>query len=141
MRLQLNRVGVRFAFPLLLVGGILVFSLIQSTHFRLFGTPLGYGYGTGSNQPFVSTVSPTNGPPAGGQSVTITGAGFGATVTVSFGNTPGTVVSHTSTSIVATTPAHAVGIGDVIVSNTGGGSWEKTNAYVYNNGVYTLDAF
>jgi hypothetical protein len=143
MRLHLNRFGVRFAFPAALVGGILVFSLMQPGHFHLFGTPLGYGYGSGpAPQPLITAVSPTNGPPAGGQTVTITGAGFGTVVTVKFGVTTAVPVgTHTSTTITVTSPAHAEGVVDVTVSNTGGGSWEKTNAYVYLNGVYTVDAF
>jgi hypothetical protein len=141
MRLHRDSLGVRFGLPAALVGGILVFSIIQTNHLRLFGTPLGYGYSTGSNPPLVSSVSPSNGAPAGGQTVTITGGNFGSVVTVSFGNTPGTVTAHNSSSITVTTPAHAEGIVDVIVSNTGGGSWEKTNVYSYMNGVYTVDAF
>jgi len=142
MRLHRNGLGVRFGLPASIVGAILVFSIIQPGHFRLFGTPLGYGYGYGpSPTPWVNTISPTNGPPAGGQTVTITGGNFGATVSVKFGAVLGTVVSHTSSSITATTPINSEGITNVIVNNAGGGSWEKTNAYAYMNGVYTLDAF
>jgi hypothetical protein len=142
MRLHWNGLGVRFGLPASIVGAILVFSIIQPSHFHLFGSPLGYGTGYAPAPiPWVNTVSPTNGLPAGGQTVTITGGNFSSVVTVTFGTTPATVVSHTATSITATSPAHAVGINDVSVSNTGGGTWTKTNAYVYDNGVYTLDAF
>jgi hypothetical protein len=141
MRLHRNSVGVRFAFPAALVGGILVFSLIQSNHFQLFGSPVGYGYGLGSSQPWINTVSPANGAPAGGQTVTITGGNFTIPVTVKFGNTPAVVTNTTPTTVTVTTPAHAEGIVDVIVTNTGGGLWQKTNAYAYVNGVYTLDAY
>jgi hypothetical protein len=43
--------------------------------------------------------------------------------------------------MTATSPPHAAGIVNVSVSNTGGGTWVKTSAYAYLNGVYTVDAF
>ena len=143
MRLHRNGLSVRFGLPAALVGGVLVFSIIQTNHFQLFGSPVGYGYGYGpSPTPLGLAVSPTNGPPAGGQTVTISGAGFTTPATVKFGATPAVVVgTNTSTSITVTTPAKPAGIYNVTVTNTGGGNWTKTNAYAYLNGVYTLDAF
>ena len=53
-------------------------------------------------------VSPASGTAAGGTAVTITGTGFLAGATVSLGGTPATGVTVVnSTSITATTPAHA----------------------------------
>jgi len=142
MRLHRNGLGVRFGLPASIVGAILVFSIISPARFHLFGTPLGYGYGYGPTPtPFVADINPTNGPPAGGQTAVIDGNNFAATVTVKFGGTPATVVSHTATAITVTTPASTEGIYNITVNNTGGGVWTKTNAYVYTNGVYTLDAF
>ena len=58
--------------------------------------------------PTVSSVSPNNGPAAGGTAVTITGTNFAAGATVKFGATAATsVVVVSSTSITATTPAGA----------------------------------
>jgi hypothetical protein len=129
--------------PAAAVGGVLVFSVIQSSHQQILGTPVGYGYGYGpSPAPILDTVSPTNGPPAGGQTVTLTGTNFATTVTVKFGSTVATQVgAHTSSTITVTSPAGGAGITDVTVINTGGGSWTKTHAYAYLHGVYTLDAF
>jgi hypothetical protein len=142
MRRVRSRIGIRFGLPASIVGAILVFSFINPSHFHLFGTPLGYGYGYGPGaMPFVNGVNPTNGPPGGAQSVVIDGSNFGATVTVNFGGVPATVVSHTATSISATTPASTEGITNVTVNNVGGGVWTKTNAYAYINGVYTMDAY
>ena len=56
--------------------------------------------------PTVSSVSPNNGPVAGGTAVTITGTNFAAGATVTFGGTAATnVVVANSTTITATTPA------------------------------------
>ena len=56
--------------------------------------------------PTVSSVSPNNGPTAGGTAVTITGTNFATGATVTFGATAATnVVVVSSTTITATTPA------------------------------------
>ncbi|HEY6929942.1 MAG TPA: M12 family metallo-peptidase, partial [Thermoanaerobaculia bacterium] len=74
--------------------------------------------------PTVSNISPPNGTTAGGTSVTITGTNFSLRPkpTVSFADLSGsvslTVGAVTSTSITATTPAHAAGVMDVVVMNS-----------------------
>jgi IPT/TIG domain len=93
----------------------------------------GYTYsGGGSPAPTVSAVSPTSGPTTGGTQITITGTNFslGATVTVGGSNATGVLVNN-STTITATTPAHAAGLVDVVVTNTTGQSGTKTNAFTY----------
>ncbi|MDQ6945836.1 MAG: IPT/TIG domain-containing protein, partial [Actinomycetota bacterium] len=77
--------------------------------------------------PTVSALSPTGGPPAGGTTVTVTGAGFltapGAT-TIAFGSTAATGVSCASTTTcTATSPAGTVNTAvDVTVTTAGGTS-------------------
>jgi hypothetical protein len=67
--------------------------------------------------PTVTSVNPNNGPTAGGTSITITGTNFASGATVTVGGTGATSVSVTSaTSITATTPAHAAGSADVVVT-------------------------
>src|SRR5207245_8216669 len=67
--------------------------------------------------PTVSGVSPASGPTAGGTAIAITGTNFAAGATVTVGGTPATGVSVVSaTQINATTPAHAAGVADVIVT-------------------------
>jgi hypothetical protein len=67
--------------------------------------------------PTVSAVSPTSGPTAGGTAITITGAGFDATATVTVGGTAATGVSVVSaTQLSATTPEHAAGTVDIVVT-------------------------
>jgi hypothetical protein len=93
----------------------------------------GYSYTGGIAAPTVSGVSPTSGPTAGGTSVTISGTGFAAGATVTFGGTNATgVVVNNSTTITATTPAHAAGAVDVVVTNSGGQSGSKLSAFTYN---------
>ena len=81
--------------------------------------------------PAVSSVSPNNGPVAGGTAVTITGTSFAAGATVMFGGTPATnVVVVSGTQITATTPAGSAGGATVTVTvNSQSGS--LTNGFTY----------
>jgi hypothetical protein len=64
--------------------------------------------------PVVKKVSPKTGPAAGGTRVTITGSGFAGTVTVDFGESPGTNLKVASgTSLAVSSPA---GSGEVSVT-------------------------
>ncbi len=77
-------------------------------------------------QPTVTSVSPNNGPVAGGTAVTITGTNFAAGATVTFGSAAATnVVVVNSTTITATTPAGSAGAVTVTVTNRAGraGAW------------------
>ncbi len=97
--------------------------------------PAGTGTGTGlytyGATPTVTNVSPAGGPIAGGTAVTITGTGFIGTTSVTFGGTAATgVVVVNSTTITATTPAHASGLVDVTVTAFGG-TGTGTGLYTY----------
>ena len=82
--------------------------------------------------PTVTSIAPTTGSQAGGTAVTITGTGFLAGATVMFGATSATNVSVVSaTSITATTPAHASGAVDVVVTNTDNKSATLPQAFTY----------
>lgn len=71
--------------------------------------------------PTLSNISPASGPTAGGTSVTLTGTNFSGASDVIFGGVPATSVTvNNATSITATTPAHATGSVDVVVSTPGG---------------------
>ncbi|MFF2052963.1 IPT/TIG domain-containing protein [Leifsonia sp. NPDC058194] len=73
--------------------------------------------------PVITGVAPGNGPESGGTAVTITGTGFTGATGVTFGGTPGagvTVVNDTT--ITVTTPGHAPGTVDVIVTTPAGPS-------------------
>src|ERR1017187_7331895 len=81
--------------------------------------------------PTVTGVSPTGGTTVGGTAVTITGANFIAGAGVTFGGTAATnVLVVNSTTITATTPAHAAGAATVTVT-VSGLSGNLTNGYTY----------
>ena len=74
--------------------------------------------------PTVSAVSPNGGASSGGTPVTITGSGFAAGDTVTFGALPGTsVVVVSPTKITVVSPAAGVGVVDVTVTSPAGGSY------------------
>jgi len=71
--------------------------------------------------PTVFHVSPASGPVAGGTVVTITGANFVDVMSVKFGAYNATSFTlQSSTTLVATAPAEAAGVVDVVVSNAAG---------------------
>lgn len=83
--------------------------------------------------PTVSGLSPTSGPVAGGNTVTLTGLGFTGANSVNFG---GTILAPTvvnDTTITVTAPAHAAGKVDVTVSHPTNGTSLNTIAddYLY----------
>ncbi len=92
---------------------------------------------TAPSGPVVTGVSPPSGPAAGGTVVTVTGSGFTAATTVSFGAKAATNVTVTSpTSLTATAPADTRTV-DVTVTTTAGTSATSpadqfTNTYATN---------
>jgi hypothetical protein len=90
------------------------------------------GLGSSNPAPTVSGVSPASGTTAGGTPVTITGTGFLAGATVTFGTTAATGVTvSSSTTITATPPAHAAGAVSVVVKNTDARTGTLNNGYTY----------
>ena len=88
----------------------------------------------GNPAPTVTSISPTSGTTAGGTAVSITGTGFLAGATVKLGGTSATGVTVVnSTTITATTPAHAAGAVNVVVTNTDAQSGTLTNGYTYTS--------
>jgi len=80
----------------------------------------------------VTAISPISGSANGGTAVTITGTGFLSGASVKLGGTAATGVTVvSSTSITATTPAHAAGTVDVVVTNTDGQSGTLMGGYTY----------
>jgi hypothetical protein len=91
-----------------------------------------YTYTGGNPAPTVSSIAPNTGTSGGGTRVTISGTGFEAGATVSLGGTAATGVTVvSSTSITATTPAHAAGAVSVVVTNTDGQNGTLANGYTY----------
>ncbi|HEV8435788.1 MAG TPA: IPT/TIG domain-containing protein, partial [Thermoanaerobaculia bacterium] len=81
---------------------------------------------------FVSQVSPSNGPTAGGTATSITGLNFNSPCSVTFGgNAASDVTFVSSNSLKATTPPHAAGPADVAVTC-------GTDHYTFANGFTFL---
>jgi hypothetical protein len=88
-----------------------------------------------SSPPTITTISPNSGSINGGTAVTITGTNFVAGATLTFGGTAATNVTVvSSTSMTATTPAHAAGAVNVVVSESSG-SATLTNGFTYTTTV------
>jgi hypothetical protein len=82
--------------------------------------------------PTVTSLSPNNGPIAGGSSVTITGANFASGASVTFGGTTATNVTVvSSTSITATTPVASAGAVTVTVTNSNGMAGSLAGGFTY----------
>src|SRR6185503_14858639 len=82
--------------------------------------------------PTVTGVSPNSGTTSGGTSVTIMGTNFVSGATVTFGGAAATNVNVVNaSSITATTPAHAAGAVNVVVTNAGGQSGTLAGGYTY----------
>jgi acid phosphatase len=91
----------------------------------------GYVYAA-APAPTVSGITPNTGPTAGGTSVTINGSNFVAGATVSIGATAATgVIVSNSTTITATTPAHAAGTVNVVVQNPDAQNGTLTNGFTF----------
>ncbi|HET6854716.1 MAG TPA: IPT/TIG domain-containing protein, partial [Pyrinomonadaceae bacterium] len=82
--------------------------------------------------PAVSSVSPNSGSTSGGTSVTITGSNFASGAAVKFDSTAATNVNVVnSTTITATTPAHAAGAANVVVTNADSQSGTLPSGFTY----------
>ncbi|SDH20085.1 IPT/TIG domain-containing protein [Agrococcus jejuensis] len=80
--------------------------------------------------PTSTALSPSSGPVAGGQTLTVTGTGFApgiTSVTIDGFVVAATVLS--STALIVTTPAHTAGPVPVVVQNPGGASTPLTYTY------------
>jgi hypothetical protein len=100
-----------------------------------FGTDTLLNGFTYNAAPSVTSVTPADGGIAGGTAVTIAGANFTTTpdTTVTFGGTSATsVIVVDSATITCTTPAHAAGAVDVVVTNSNG-SDTLTSGFTYHN--------
>ena len=87
---------------------------------------------TSSATPTLTAVTPNNGSTTGGTSVTLTGTNFTGATAVSFGGIAATSFTvNNATTITATTPAHAAGLVNVVVT-TPGGTATLTNGYTYS---------
>jgi hypothetical protein len=82
--------------------------------------------------PSVSSVSPNSGPASGGTQVSISGSGFSTGSTVKFGGVAATNVNVVNGNLItATTPAHAGGAVNVVVTSSDLQSGTLVNGFTY----------
>jgi hypothetical protein len=117
------------------------YDVIVSNPDGKYGTlPASSGFTVNSPLPFptVISVAPASGPLAGSTPVIITGTYFTGATGVTIGGTAATAVTVVSdTSITATTPGHAAGAVDVVVT-TPNGTATGTGVYTYVSAVPTF---
>lgn len=101
-------------------GGDTLVTITVTNADGLAGTLLAAFTSVAPPPPAVTSVSPASGPDVGGNAVTLSGSGFQAGATVTFGGATAAVVSSTASSIAVTAPAHPAGAVDVIVTNPDG---------------------
>ena len=118
---------------------------VQYNNLYIEGAPYGQGGAPGnldlSSQfisappplmPTIYSVSPTNGPQAGGTTVTIQGANFVNITNIKFGGTNAVFTVNTPTQITATSPAYiTTGLVDVSAASTYGTA-TLHGAFTYN---------
>jgi hypothetical protein len=80
--------------------------------------------------PTITSVTPTIGSIAGGDTVTITGANVASTTAVTFGGSTASFGAIDDSTLAVVTPAHAAGTVDVVVTSPGG-SATATGAFTY----------
>jgi hypothetical protein len=106
------------------------------------GTPKATGLlatmsGSSGGCPAVTALSPNSGPAVGGQTVTISGSGFGAGVpSVTFGGAGATVQAHTANTVTVTTPD--VGSGATVGVTVTSGSAPAGTSPVVSASTYTF---
>jgi uncharacterized protein (TIGR03437 family) len=83
--------------------------------------------------PAITAISPSSGPSAGGNAVTITGSGLTHTNSVTFDGNPANFLVINATDIAALAPLGNAGSVDVVVT-TAGGSATAVGAYTYVGG-------
>ena len=89
--------------------------------------------------PVLTTVSPTSGPATGGTAVMLTGQNFRSGAAVTFGGAGATnVVVVSATQITASTPPHAPGGVNVVVTNSDGQSATLATGFTYTSVTPTV---
>ena len=89
--------------------------------------------------PTISSIVPNSGPVAGGTAVVITGTDFTGATTFTFGGTVATCTVDSATQITCTTPPHAAGPVDVVVT-TPSGTATSTGGFTYIAATLTVAA-
>jgi hypothetical protein len=95
------------------------------------GTLVGGFTYLGPPAPVATNLAPTSGPAVGGTAVVITGTGFTSGASVTIGGGAAIVTALSNTQINATTPAHAAGTSDLVVTNPDGQTSTLPSAFTF----------
>lgn len=118
-------------------------TVVPQTNFPIQGTNTNVATGAIAIQSEITltTVNPNTGAAAGGRGVTLTGTGLTGATGVTFGGTAATSVTVVnSTTVTAVTPAHAIGVVDVVITTPSGGA-TCTGCYTYLTTAVGQSAF
>src|ERR1700733_2395151 len=106
----------------LLLGAVASFAAVRQAQ-AFFSGGIGVAGLLNRQVPSITSISPNNGPPAGGTAVTMGGFSFTGVTGVTFGGIPATNVVVTGNDVLTcTTPAVANGPANVVVTNPVGPS-------------------
>lgn len=81
--------------------------------------------------PSIMSITPPSGPTSGNTTVTITGENFSSSATVKFGSALATPVSWSPSTLVVLTPAGALGVTGVVVTNADNQSATSSHGFTY----------
>ena len=111
---------------------LLVTTVAPSTNYQMAVT-------YSATPPTFSSITPNNGTTSGGTSFSIGGTNFATGATVTIGGVPATGVAVPLSTVITgdTGPHPAVGVVDVVVTNSDGGSVTGTGAFTYTAGAPT----
>jgi hypothetical protein len=110
-------------------------------------TPLGTSANTAADDfvygggPIITSISPTNGPQAGGNTVTITGTGFTGATSVTFGATSLTPTVSSDTSISVVAPAGTGTVDIRVVTPVGTSPNTAADNYTYGSVTTTFTLY
>jgi hypothetical protein len=127
-----NQLTATVASSLLNLSGINTFVAINPGN--ILSVQLSLGTLAACPNPTITSINPTQGPTTGGTVVAIGGTNFQTGTAVTFDGAPATNVTvNSATSITATTPAHAAGAVDVVVTSpvTGTQPATITNGFTF----------
>jgi hypothetical protein len=99
---------------------------------RYQGVTYSHAFAVGSFGPVVGSITPRIGPTAGGQAVRVSGDRFAPEATLTIGGASAAAVAvESATALTATSPVHATGLGDVVVTNPDGVSGTLRAAFFF----------
>ncbi len=125
-----------------LTSGLLLLSSCQNN-------PLGTESKSGANffpglglAPLISSVSPNNGPIAGGTNITINGKNFTSRTKVKVGGISCSQITfYDPTRIVCMTPSHSLGIKDIYIENVDQQKFTLSGVFTYVSNINGIPGF